>query len=46
MHSIKLQDYEIGDTIKEMPLGKVKIAKNKRSTEYIVLKIFLKIKAL
>ena len=42
MKAIKLQDYEIGDTIKEMPLGKVKIAKNKRSNEHIVIKIYKK----
>ena len=42
IHSIKLQDYEIGDIIKIMPLGKVKIAKSKRTSEYIVIKILIK----
>jgi serine/threonine protein kinase len=42
IHSIKLQDYEIGDIIKIMPLGKVKIAKSKRTNEYIVIKILIK----
>ena len=42
IHSIKLQDYEIGDIIKIMPLGKIKIAKSKRTSEYIVIKILIK----
>ena len=41
--SLKLQDYEIGDTIKEMPLGKVKKAKSKRdSNKHLVIKIYKK----
>ena len=42
IHSIKLQDYEIGDIIKIMPLGKIKIAKSKRTSEYIVIKMLIK----
>ena len=42
IHSIKLQDYEIGDIIKIMPLGKVKIAKSKRTNEYFVIKMLIK----
>jgi len=42
IHSIKLQDYEIGDIIKIMPLGKVKIAKSKRTGEYFVIKMLIK----
>ena len=42
IHSIKLQEYEIGDIIKIMPLGKVKIAKSKRTNEYIVIKMLIK----
>ena len=42
IHSIKLQDYEIGDIIKIMPFGKVKIAKSKRTGEYFVIKMLIK----
>ena len=41
-HSLKLTDYDIGDTIKLIPLGKVKTARNKRTNELIILKILNK----
>ena len=41
-HSLKLTDYDIGDTIKLIPLGKVKTARNKRTNELIILKILIK----
>ena len=40
--SLKLNDYEIGDTIRILPLGTIKIAKNKRTNELIVLKVLKK----
>ena len=43
IHPIKLQDYEIGDIIKIMPLGKVKIAKSKRTNDlFVIIKILIK----
>ena len=42
IHLIKLQEYEIGDIIKMMPLGKVKIAKSKRTSECFVIKMLIK----
>jgi protein kinase A len=40
--TLKLNDYEIGDTIRIYPLGRVKSAKNKRTNELIALKILKK----
>ena len=44
IHNLKLTDYEIGDTIKILPLGRVKIAKSKRTNELVALKILIKSK--
>ena len=41
-HSFKINDYDIGDTIRILPLGTIKIAKNKRTNELIVLKVLKK----
>ena len=41
-HSIKLNEYEIGDTFNNIPLGRIKIAKFKRTGEPIALKILIK----
>lgn len=41
-HSLKLNDYEIGDTIRILPLGTIKIAKNRRTNELIALKVLKK----
>jgi len=38
----KLTDYDIGDTIRLVPYGRIKIAKNKRSNELIALEIIKK----
>ena len=40
--SLKLTDYDIGDTIKIIPFGRVKTARNKRNNELIILKILIK----
>ena len=40
--TLKLNDYEIGDTIRIYPFGRVKNAKNKRTNELIALKILKK----
>ena len=40
--SLKLNDYEIGDTIRILPLGTIKIAKNRRTNELIALKVLKK----
>ena len=39
---LKLGDYQIGETIKILPLGRVKIAKNKHTNENILIKILKK----
>ena len=39
---LKISDYEIGDTIRVIPLGKIKLAKNKRTNETIILKVLKK----
>ena len=39
---LKLTDYDIGDTIKITPFGRVKTARNKRTGELIALKILIK----
>jgi len=44
IHNLKLTDYEIGDTIKILPLGRVKVAKSKRTNELVALKILIKSK--
>lgn len=41
-HALKLGDYEIGDTIKILPYGRIKTAKNRRTNELIALKIIIK----
>ena len=40
--SFKINDYYIGDTIRILPLGRVKTAKNKKNNELIALKILNK----
>ena len=40
--SLKLTDYDIGDTIKLIPHGRIKIARSKRTNELIVIKILKK----
>ena len=40
--SLKLTDYDIGDTIKLIPHGKIKTARSKRTNELIVIKILKK----
>ena len=40
--SLKLTDYDIGDTIKLIPHGKIKTARSKRNNELIVIKILKK----
>ena len=42
MHSLKLNDYDIVDTIGIIPYGRIKTAKSKRTSELIVLKILNK----
>ncbi len=41
-HSLKLNDYDIVDTIRTLPFGRIKTAKNKRTNELISLKILNK----
>ena len=43
-NTLKISDYEIGDKIRNIPLGVIKIAKNKRTNETIILKILKKCK--
>ena len=43
-HSFKLNEYDIGDTIKVMPMGRVKSAKSKRTNELIAIKFLNKSK--
>ena len=40
--SLKLTDYDIGDTIKLIPHGRIKIARSIRTNELIVIKILKK----
>ena len=40
--SLKLTDYDIGDTIKLIPHGKIKTARSKWTNELIVIKILKK----
>ena len=44
LHSLTLNDYDLGDTIKIIPNGRVKIARNRRanSNEIIFIKILNK----
>ena len=41
-HSLKLNDYDIADTVGILPLGRLKTAKSKRTNELIILKILNK----
>ena len=43
-HSFKINDYDIGDTIRVLPMGRVKTAKSKRTSEPIAIKILNKSK--
>ena len=43
-HSFKINDYDIGDTIRILPMGRVKTAKSKRTSELIAIKILNKSK--
>ena len=44
LHSFKINDYDIGDTIRILPMGRVKTAKNKRNHELIAVKFLNKSK--
>ena len=41
-HSLKINDYDIGDTVSILPLGRLKIARSRRTNELIILKILIK----
>ncbi len=41
-HSLKLNDYQIGDTIRLSPLGRTKVARSRRTNELIALKTLIK----
>ena len=41
-HSLKLNDYDIGDTVGILPLGRLKTARSRRTNELIILKILIK----
>ena len=41
-HSLKLNDYQIGDTIRISPLGRIKVARSRRTNELIALKTLIK----
>ena len=43
---IKLSDYEMGDTLGTGSFGRVKIAKDKKTGEYVAMKIMKKIEIL
>ena len=40
--TLKLNDYEIGDTVRILSFGRIKTAKNKRTNELVFLKILKK----
>ena len=42
VRSIKLSDYEMGDTLGTGSFGRVKIAKDKKTGEYVAMKIMKK----
>ena len=42
LHSLTLTDYELGDTIKLLPNGRIKTARSRRTNELIVIKILKK----
>ena len=42
IHSLKLNDYDIVDTIRILPFGRIKTAKSKRTSELIAIKILSK----
>ena len=42
LHSLTLNDYELGDTIKLFPNGKLKTARSRRTNELVVIKILNK----
>ena len=41
-HSLKLNEYDIGDTIKVFPLGRIKVARSRRTNELFAIKILRK----
>ena len=41
-HPLKINDFQFGDTIRILPLGRIKIARNRRTNEFIALKILIK----
>ncbi len=41
-HSLKLNEYDIGDTIKVFPLGRIKVARSRRTNELFAIKILKK----
>ena len=46
VRAIKLSDYEMGDTLGTGSFGRVKIARNKKTGEYVAMKIMKKIEIL
>ena len=46
VRSIKLSDYEMGDTLGTGSFGRVKIAKDKKTGDYVAMKIMKKIEIL
>ena len=46
VRSIKLSDYEMGETLGTGSFGRVKIAKNKKTGEYVAMKIMKKVEIL
>ena len=40
---LNINDYELGETIKVLSLGKMKIARNKKNKELILIKVLKKI---
>ena len=43
---LNINDYELGETIKTLNLGKTKIARNKQTKELILIKVLKKSKIL
>ena len=46
VRAIKLSDYEMGETLGTGSFGRVKIAKNKKTGEYVAMKIMKKVEIL
>ena len=40
---LNINDYELGETIKALNLGKMKIARNKQTKELILIKVLKKV---